>query len=142
MAATGALTPTQAPPELRPGRQQLRLLALDPLRAHTAAKVHDLLDPQKTAGPSSALAGQIVREARDNAEHPNSVRSWWPSMRPDPWGTFRWRLQKNLAPLFGTAAAQVYLPDPQLAIGAYGDADNHEVAPLQFGQFESRQPRC
>lgn len=103
----------------------------------TAAAVNDLLDPKKVAGPSSPLAGKIVREARDNDEHPNSVPIIVAFDETGSMGHVPVQLQKKLAELFALLLRKGYVEDPQLAIGAYGDVENYETAPLQFGQFES-----
>lgn len=102
-----------------------------------AAAVHDLLDPKKVAGPASPLAGQIVREARDNDEHPNSVPIMLSFDETGSMGSVPLALQKKLAEFFGLVVRKGYVEDPQLSVGAYGDATNGEVAPLQVGQFES-----
>lgn len=101
------------------------------------AKVHDLLDPKKTAGPASPLAGKIVREARDNDEHPNSVPIIVAFDETGSMGHVPMTLQKKLADLFALLLRKGYVEDPQLCVGAYGDLDNYEVAPIQVGQFES-----
>ena len=101
------------------------------------AQVHDLLDPKKVAGPGSPLAGQIVREARDNDEHPNSVPIMIAFDETGSMGMVPRELQKKLAEFFSLVLRKGYVEDPQLSVGAYGDATNHETAPLQIGQFES-----
>lgn len=102
-----------------------------------AAAVHDRLDPKKVAGPSSPLAGKIVREARDNDEHPNSVPILVAFDETGSMGHVPMQLQKKLAELFALLLRKGYVEDPQLCIGAYGDIDNYETAPIQIGQFES-----
>jgi hypothetical protein len=92
----------------------------------TAAKVHDTLN----------IHGKI-REARDSKEHPNS--------RPiavifDETGSMAGVpriMQDKLPQLMGLLLRKSYIEDPQILFGAIGDYNNHEVAPLQIGQFES-----
>jgi hypothetical protein len=102
-----------------------------------AAAVHDLLDPKKVAGAASPLAGQLVREARDNDEHPNSVPIIVAFDETGSMGSVPVLLQKKLAELFALLLRKGYVEDPQLAVGAYGDLEIGEVAPIQIGQFES-----
>lgn len=102
-----------------------------------AAGVHALLDPKHVAGAGSPLAGQIVREARDSDEHPNSVPI---IIAFDETGSMRdvpVLMQKKLAEVFGLLQLKGYVTDPQLAVGAYGDMEIGEKAPLQLSQFES-----
>lgn len=101
------------------------------------AKVHDLLDPKKVAGAASPLAGKIVREARDSDDHPNSVPIVVAFDETGSMGHVPVLLQKKLAELFALLLRKGYVTDPQLCVGAYGDLDNGEVAPIQIGQFES-----
>lgn len=102
-----------------------------------AAAVHETLDPKKVAGPSSALAGKIVREARDSVEHPVSVPIIVAFDETGSMGNVPRMLQKKLAELFALLLRKGYVEDPQLCVGAYGDLENNEVAPVQIGQFES-----
>jgi len=102
-----------------------------------AAKVHDDLDPKKVAGPSSALAGKIVREARDSVEHPTSVPIAVFFDETGSMGEVPVLMQTKLAELFALLLRKGYVEHPQLLVGAYGDANNWEAAPLQVGQFES-----
>ncbi len=103
-----------------------------------AAAVHDALDPNKVAGPSSPLAGEHVRESRDNADHPNSLPI---AVFFDETGSMaevpRILLGK-LGDIHTLLQTKGYVEDPQLCFGAYGDgALGYEVASLQVGQFES-----
>lgn len=102
-----------------------------------AAQVHDLLDPKKVAGPTSPLAGQIVREARDSDDHPTSVPIMVAFDQTGSMGQIPVVLQTKLADLFALLLRKGYVEHPQLSIGAYGDMKNRERAPLQVGQFES-----
>lgn len=99
-------------------------------------KAHADLDPKLVAGAASPLAGQIVRESRDNADHPNSVPI---AVFLDVTGSNvddAGRVQKKLASLFGLLLRKGYVEDPQILIGAYGDVRTDNV-PLQVSQFES-----
>lgn len=99
-------------------------------------KAHESLDPKKKAGSASPLAGQIVREARDNDEHPNSVPISVFFDETGSMGTIPRVVQEKLGGLFTLLLRKGYVEDPQLLIGAYGDAYTDSV-PLQVGQFES-----
>lgn len=99
--------------------------------------MHDLLDPKKVAGAASPLAGKVVREARDNDEHPNSIPIIVAFDETGSMGHVPVLLQKKLAELFALLLRKGYVEDPQLCVGAYGDLDNGETAPIQVGQFES-----
>lgn len=97
---------------------------------------HGTLDPKTKAGPSSPLAGKIVREARDSDDHPLSVPI---AVLFDETGSMAHVprvLQTKLADLFALLLRKGYVEDPQLLVGAYGDAEIDSV-PLQVGQFES-----
>lgn len=99
-------------------------------------KAHESLDPKKKAGKTSPLAGKIVREARDNEEHPNSVPISVFFDETGSMGTIPRTVQEKLGGLFTLLLRKGYVEDPQLMIGAYGDAYVDRV-PLQVGQFES-----
>lgn len=77
-----------------------------------------------------------TREARDSAEHPESVPiivlfDVTGSMRRVPQV-----MQTKLGQLFGLLQRKGYVAHPQIMFGAIGDADT-DRAPLQVGQFES-----
>lgn len=102
----------------------------------TVAEVHESLRPWNTAN-SGPYAGKIVREARDSDEHPNS--------RPVAIGFDETGSMANVPRVLITKLPEVHgllersgVEDPQILVGAYGDADlSWEVASLQVGQFES-----
>jgi hypothetical protein len=80
--------------------------------------------------------GVRVRESRDSDAHPEShavgvLFDVTGSMQAVPRV-----LQQNLPRLMGLLLQKSYLQDPQILIGAIGDATS-DVAPLQVGQFES-----
>jgi hypothetical protein len=100
-------------------------------------KAHEDLDPNTVAGSGSPFAGKNIRESRDNAEHPLSLPIVVGFDQTGSMGDIPVTLQKKLAELFGILLRKGYVQDPQVAIAAYGDANNHERVPLQFSQFES-----
>lgn len=97
---------------------------------------HEDLDPKKVAGPGSPLAGQIVRESRDNPDHPNALPIAAFFDATGSMGSVPRVTQEKLAGLFGLLLRKGYAEDPQIMIGAYGDAYVDQV-PLQVSQFES-----
>lgn len=101
-----------------------------------ASGIHPDLDPSKVAGPTSPLAGQPIRESRDNDEHPNSL----PVVAIfDVTGSnirAARTLQGKLPKLMDTVIEKVGLPDPQVLVGGVGDSTCDKY-PLQVGQFES-----
>lgn len=110
-----------------------RLIASTPRESWA---VHDDLDPKRVNGPTSPLAGQNVRESRDNDEHPLSVPV---AVLFDVTGSMAnipVELQKRLPTLLELLQYKQYVPDPQILFGAVGDAAFDQV-PLQIGQFES-----
>src|SRR5258708_2749563 len=91
-----------------------------------ATHVHPDLDPH----------GVTVRESRDSAEHPRSLAL---AVLFDVTGSMRnvpRTLQAKLPQLLGLLLRKGYADDPQIMLGAIGDA-NCDRAPLQVGQFES-----
>lgn len=99
-------------------------------------KAHEDLDPLKVCGPTSPYAGLNVRESRDNPEHPNSTPIAIYFDVTGSMGMVPRELQKNLATLFTLLVDKGLAPDPQILVGAYGDAEVDRV-PLQASQFES-----
>ncbi len=106
------------------------------VRAGRATGIHDTLDPKKVAGPTSPLAGQPIRESRDNADHPESLPIVAIFDVTGSMGGIPVVLQKKLASLMDVVLAKAGVKDPQILVGAVGDStcDNY---PLQVGQFES-----
>ena len=89
-------------------------------------RVHKLMDPK----------GVRFRERRDSDAHPDSRAV---AVLFDVTGSMNMVpriLQKNLCQLMGLLVRKNYLVDPQILIGAIGDA-TCDRAPLQIGQFES-----
>jgi hypothetical protein len=80
--------------------------------------------------------GVKVRESRDSAAHPHSHAV---AVLFDVTGSMQGVpriLQANLPKLMALLLRKGYLEDPQILIGAIGDA-TCDAAPLQVGQFES-----
>ncbi len=101
-----------------------------------AAKANDLLDPLTKAGPTSPFAGKVMREVTISDEHPNPTAV---AVMLDVTGSnFEAArvVHKKLPQLFGLLQRKGYAEDPQILIGAIGDATSDKV-PLQVGQFES-----
>lgn len=114
-------------------RSKVRALSGDPVFKYTAdvisgkvdKVVNDLMNPKG-----------VTRESRDSATHPESravavLFDVTGSMASVP-GI----LQANLPKLMSLILSKGYLTDPQVLIGAIGDA-TCDAAPLQVGQFES-----
>lgn len=94
------------------------------------------LDPKIVAGDLSPFAGQVMREARDSDEHPESLPI---AVLFDVTGSMHSipvTLQAKLPKLYGLLLAKGYVEHPQILFGAIGDATCDRV-PLQIGQFES-----
>lgn len=92
-----------------------------------ARAVHATLDPKKL----------VVRESRDSADHPNSnaVMVFFDvtgSMGEIP----NFFAKQALGKLMRELLEKLPCPDPQLCVGAIGDAFS-DRSPLQVGQFES-----
>lgn len=101
-----------------------------------AAAAHPLLDPLTKAGPTSPFAGQVMREVTISDEHPNPTPI---AIMLDVTGSnisAAHRVHAKLPQLFGLLQRKGYAEDPQILIGAIGDAYSDRV-PLQVGQFES-----
>ena len=95
-------------------------------RGRAQRRVHQKMDPR----------GVGVRESRDSDAHPASravgvLFDVTGSMQSVPR-----ILQENLPRLMGLLLRKGYLDDPQILVGAIGDA-TCDAAPLQVGQFES-----
>lgn len=92
---------------------------------------HEALDPAK-----KNAAGLNVREARDNAEHPNSVPIVVGFDATGSMGGVPRLAQQKLSGLFGLLLRKGYVEDPTISIAAYGDTYVDRV-PLQISQFEA-----
>jgi hypothetical protein len=94
-------------------------------------KVHEMLDPKRVNAN-----GEMVRECLDSDEHPETLPVVVAFDETGSMGHVPMVLQEKLATLKGVTL-RAGLVDAQLAFGAYGDAHNREVAPVQMGHFES-----
>lgn len=94
-------------------------------------KVHETLDPKR----KNSL-GEQIRECLDSDEHPLTVPVVVAFDETGSMGHGPRIIQEKLASLKGLTL-RAGLNDVQLCFGAYGDAANNEVAPVQIGQFES-----
>ena len=93
--------------------------------SRSAWSVHESLDPK-----------DVVREARDSEEHPNSNAIAVLFDVTGSMGGIPVKLQKKLPNLLSMLISKGYIDDPQILFGAVGDATCDRV-PLQIGQFES-----
>lgn len=101
------------------------------IRKTGRVSVHESLLPSKLNS-----LGQLIRESRDSAEHPQSNAV---AILFDVTGSMRnipRQLVEKLPQLMGALIKKGYLSDPQVLFGAIGDAYS-DKAPLQIGQFES-----
>jgi hypothetical protein len=90
------------------------------------AKAHPLLD----------VHGIKVREARDSANHPNSLPIMVMLDETGSMARVPKIVQSKLPRLMEILLDKGYCRDPQILVGAIGDAHSDKV-PLQAGQFES-----
>lgn len=93
--------------------------------------VHSSVDPKH-----KNKAGEQIRECLDSDAHPLTVPVFVGFDETGSMGEAPRILQTKLALLKGSTL-RAGLLDAQLCFGAYGDAHNHEIAPVQVGQFES-----
>lgn len=96
--------------------------------------LHADLDPQVVAGSASPFAGRIMRESRDSTDHPNSVPIAVFFDVTGSMSSYPRALQAKLPDLLAHLLDRI--PDPQILVGAIGDANGDRV-PLQVAQFES-----
>lgn len=108
----------------------------DKVKSGRASGIHSDLDPKKVAGSASPLAGQNVRESRDSDEHPESLPISIIFDVTNSMGEIPRTLQKKLTGLMDVVIAKANVKDPQILVGAIGDA-NCDQYPFQIGQFES-----
>jgi len=91
-----------------------------------AAKAHSMLD----------VHGLVVREARDSANHPESLPIMVMLDVTGSMATVPKIVQGKLPKLMEILLDKGYCKDPQILVGAVGDALSDRV-PFQAGQFES-----
>ncbi len=121
-------------------RQLIASTPADDIMSHSANirigrvpwAIHPLLDPKQRN-----RAGQIIRESRDSAAHPNSVGCALFFDTTGSMGRIPGRIIKHLPNLMDLITRNGYLTDPQMMFGAVNDATTHCAAPLEVGQFES-----
>lgn len=94
-------------------------------------EAHADLDPKRLNA-----AGLNIREARDSLEHPLSKPMVIAFDQTGSMGSIPRRMQERLKTVFNLTLDKG-IEDVQVAVGAYGDATNHERVPLQISQFES-----
>jgi len=94
-------------------------------------KIHESLDPKRLN-----TLGKQIRECFDSIEHPLTVPVVFGFDQTGSMGNGPRIIQEKLSTLKGLTL-RAGMPDVQLCFGAYGDAQNHEIAPCQVGQFES-----
>ncbi|MBM7113330.1 VWA domain-containing protein [Archangium primigenium] len=87
---------------------------------------HPLMNPK----------GLRLREARDSAEHPNSLGIVFALDVTGSMGTIPKLMATQMLPKFMKILTDCHVKDPQLLFMAVGDATSDQ-APLQVGQFES-----
>lgn len=106
------------------------------VKSGRAAGIHSALDPKTVAGPASPLAGTVVRESRDSADHPESLPVAVLFDVTGSMGGIPRVLQTKLATLMDVIVAKAGVKDPQILVGAIGDSHSDRY-PFQVGQFES-----
>jgi hypothetical protein len=101
-----------------------------------AAGAHELLDPKKVATDASPFAGQIMREVCVTDEHPSPTPVAIILDVTASNSAAAKAVHAKLPQLFGALQRIGGISDPQVLIGATGDANSDRV-PLQVGNFES-----
>ncbi len=91
---------------------------------------------QRGCHPLMNPRGLKVREARDNADHPNSLGIVFALDVTGSMGRIPDLLARQQLPTFMQLLMACRIPDPQLLFMAIGDATSDRAA-LQVGQFES-----
>lgn len=93
--------------------------------------IHESVDPKRLN-----TKNERIRECLDSPEHPNTIPVFVGFDETGSMADAPRIIVDKLAGLKGLTL-RAGLPDVQLCFGAYGDAENREVAPCQVGQFES-----
>lgn len=86
--------------------------------------------------PAMDLRRKPLRESRDSEKFPESLAITVFFDETGSMETVPRTLQKNLDKLMGSLLRKG-VKDPQVMIGAIGDAVNHEIAPIQVGEWET-----
>src|SRR6185503_12550791 len=105
------------------------------VKTGAASGVLTTLDPKTVAGPSSPLAGKVVRESRDGPDHPESLPVAFVFDVTGSMGEIPIMLQKKVPKLMDVIAEKAGIKDLQILVGAVGDSTCDRY-PLQLGQFE------
>jgi hypothetical protein len=98
--------------------------------------VNAAMDPKVKAGAGSPFVGNVMRESRDSADHPESLAIGVFFDVTGSMGQIPITLEKKLAGLMTLLLQKGYVAHPQILFGAIGDA-YVDAVPLQIGQFES-----
>ncbi len=106
------------------------------LIADRATKSANEVFSQSGCHPLMNPNGLKTREARDSAEHPNSLAIGFALDVTGSMGDIPQLLARQELPNFMKLLNSCGIPDPQLLFMAIGDARSDQ-APLQVGQFES-----
>ncbi|MBM3272744.1 hypothetical protein FJY94_05775 [Candidatus Kaiserbacteria bacterium] len=106
------------------------------VKSGSARGIHASLDPRTVAGAASPLAGQVVRESRDSADHPESLPVIALFDVTGSMGRIPQVLQTKLTSLMDVIVAKAGIKDVQILVGAIGDTHSDDY-PFQVGQFES-----
>ena len=106
------------------------------LIADRANRSADEVFIQDDCHPMMKPYGIKVREARDSADHPNSIGIVFALDVTGSMGDIPRLLATKELPTFMTLLTACGIPDPQLLFMAIGDAFS-DGSPLQIGQFES-----
>ena len=106
------------------------------VRSGKASKVNEVLDAKKMVNPDSSRYPFPLRESRDSEEHPLSVPVAIFFDVTGSMGQIPRVLQEKLPKLMDVIIDKAGLSDPQVLVGAVGDATCDRY-PFQVGQFES-----
>ncbi len=106
------------------------------VKAGVVRGVHKLLEPTQVAGPNSPFAGKVMREVCVTDEHPSPTAiQIWLDVTGSNISAAK-VVHSKLPNLQAYLKDGNFCADPQINIGAIGDATSDEY-PLQWGQFES-----
>lgn len=105
-------------------------------RTGAVSGVHPTLDARQMKNPDPTRYRFPLRESRDSDEHPESVPIAVIFDVTGSMGNIPVMLQQKLARLMDVVIDKAGLKDPQILVGAVGDA-NTDQYPFQVGQFES-----
>ncbi|HCC05434.1 TPA: hypothetical protein DEP58_03985 [Patescibacteria group bacterium] len=106
------------------------------VRSGKVSKVNEVLDAKKMVNPDSSRYPFPLRESRDSDEHPLSVPVAMFFDVTGSMGHIPRVLQEKLPKLMDVIIDKAGLSDPQVLVGAIGDATCDRY-PFQVGQFES-----